>query len=229
MPSKAEKPPKSNEKKAGEKKKDKSSFFRDLKGSLMGENVKKQENKKDQGSSEDANGKPKDDHSDSLPKQEKTEKEDGVPQTEKEDGVPHIKKEDSIPQEPEEDQAFYLIENFKEHETVQALRKRKNTIIKAVAIAVSVVLIIIGIIYAFSPTDQVASNVIFGERAMFSVFLIMVAFLILAAVFASRLLEGKYLKDIHQNLEIVEGKKQRDDHKNSKHDPIIKGMNKKDK
>jgi hypothetical protein len=71
--------------------------------------------------------------------------------------------------------------------------------------------------------------VIFGERAMFSAFLILVAFLILAAVFSRRLFEGKYLKNIHKDLEIAEGKKSKDEIKNSHPDTINESMNEKNK
>ncbi len=125
-----------------------------------------------------------------------------------------------------DDPAWYLIENFKAHGVVQSIIKRKATILKAVAVTASIILMIIAIIFSITPTEHVASNVIFGERAMFSAFLFLVAFLILAAVFASKLLEGKYLKNIHQELEIVEGKKQKDGHEKSNHDPDVERMNK---
>lgn len=263
MPS-VDKPSKSKEKDTGDEKKNEGSFFQNLKNSLFEGSVGKQEDKKPSKSSEGVDGKIKDktsikDKASTSPsKKEKTEKEESVFQTKKEVRIPQTKKEgivpqtksisqtkkkdspptekkDTIPQDQEEDPALHLIEDIKANEIVQSLRERKDQIIKGVAITVSAILIIIAIIYSLTPTEQVASNVIFGEGAMFSVFLVLVAFLILAAVFASRLLGGKYLKDIHQNLEIVEGKRQRDDQKQeddqkkSKHDPNIEGMNKKDK
>lgn len=231
-----EKPPKAEEKKAGEKKKDKGSFFQNLISSLTGGTVGKQEIEIDQGPSEDAAGKSKDkslefplkpENKGSVPQTKDVTKEKSVSSTEKEGNNTQTDK--GTASETDEDSVFHLIENFKAHEKVQLLSRRKAKIIKAVAITVSFVLIIIAIIYGLGPTEEVASNVIFGERAMFSVFLVLVAFLILAAVFAGRLLEGKYLKSIHQDLEIVEGKRQKDDDKNSSHDPTIESMNKRDK
>lgn len=129
----------------------------------------------------------------------------------------------------DEDPTQYIIDNFKAHGVVQSLFKSKATIIKLVAVTASIILMIVAILYSITPTEHVASNVIFGERAMFAAFLFLVAFLILGAVFASKLLEGKYLKNIHQELEIVEGKKQKDGDVKSNHDPIVERMNKKDK
>lgn len=220
-------PPKSKEKDAGKEKKSKNSFFQSLKEIFTGGGIGKSEEGKIQESSEATTGKPKDktpvkDKISTSPQKEKTEKKAAT------------KTEKKAPEDQEEEQALSIIEDIKSHEIAQWLRKRKEKVIKAVAITISAILIIIAIIYSLTPTEQVASNVVFGEGAMFSVFLVMVAFLILAAVFASRLLEGKYLKDIHKDLEIVEGKREKDDHKGkdnrkSNHDPIIERMNKKDK
>jgi hypothetical protein len=131
-------------------------------------------------------------------------------------------------QNPEEDPAIHFINNLKDHERVLSVREKKDSIIKVAASVISIILIIMGIIYSFGRTQEVASNVIFGERAMFSVFLILVGFLILAAVFASRLLEGKFLKNIRHDLEMVEGKNQNNE-KNPHPDPKKQSTNKKNK
>lgn len=219
-------PSKSKEKDTGEEKKSKVSFFQSLKEIFMGDGVGKSEDEKIQESSEAMAGKSKDktsvkDETSTYPPKEKVEKKDAT------------KTERETPEDREEDPALNIIDDIKSHKIAQWLQKRKEKIIKVGSITISVILIIIAIIYSLTPTEQVASNVVFGEGAMFSVFLVMVAFLILAAVFASRLLEGKYLKDIHKDLEIVEGKREKDDHKGkdkqkSTH-PIIERMNKKDK
>lgn len=190
---------------------------------------------------------------DSVLKTEKSPKtKKVVPQTKSvpktKESTPQTEKKGTIAETSEEEPTLHIVEDIKSHEIAQWLRKRKEKIIKGVAITISAILILIAIIYSLTPTEQVASNVIFGEGAMFSVFLVLVAFLILAAVFARRLLEGKFLREIHQNLEIVEGKREKDDPKQgddqkpkskddqkksngdpSNHDPITHGMNKKDK
>lgn len=277
MPS-VDKPPKSKEKDTGEEKKEEGSFFGNLKKSLFGDDPGKQEDLKTSKSPEDVAGESKDKDpvedrtsvedkvstpfpekkkikkeegafktEDSVPKTEKTPKtKKGVPQTK--ESTPQTEKKGTIAETSEEEPTLHIVEDIKSHEIAQWLRKRKEKIIKGVAITISAILILIAIIYSLTPTEQVASNVIFGEGAMFSVFLVLVAFLILAAVFARRLLEGKFLREIHQNLEIVEGKREKDDPKQgddqkpkskddqkksngdpSNHDPLTHGMNKKDK
>ena len=225
MSTEAEKTPKSGKKPDEKKKKGKNSFFKNLKASLFGETVneedKKVDQKSDQKTSSDASVKVKDEISNS-PKQPEI--------NEKKPNADKVKvKYDKTSENQEEDPALYLFNNFKEHEKLQSFRKKKDTIIRVTASIVSILLIIIGIVYSITPNENVASNVIFGERAMFSAFLILVAFLILAAVFSKKLLHGKYLKNIHKDLKIAEGKTPNDEEKNSHPDPIIERTNKKNK
>lgn len=225
---KVDDPIKSTEKNTGEEKKNKSSIIQILKDTFMGEHIGKSEDMKE---SIDTDVKPEN-------KKESTDtdgKSNEKTAVKGKSSTSHTKKkaEKKVHEEQKEDPALNIIEEIKSHKVVQWLRKRKEKVIKAVAITISVILFVIAIIYSLTPTEQVASNVIFGERAMFSVLLIMVAVLILAAVFANRLLEGKYFKDIHKDLEIVEGKREKDNHKGkddqkSHHDPIIERMNKKE-
>ncbi len=223
MSTEAEKTPKSEKKPDGKNKKSKNSFLKNLKGSLLGES----------GSNEDKKGDYKTDHKSSSNASVKDEISDYPKQPEKAvkrskaDNAKVKHKKESENQE--EDPALYLFNNFKEHEKLQSFKKRKDTIIKVSASIVSVLLIIVGILYSITPNENVASNVIFGERAMFSAFLILVAVLILAAVFSRKLLQGKYLKNIHKDLKIAEGKTTNDEEKNSHSDPIIERMNKKNK
>lgn len=213
---KVDDPIKSTEKNSGDEKKNKSSFIQILKDTFMGEHIGKSE---DMEKSTDADGKSND--------KTTVKGKSSTSNTKK-------KTENKVHEEQKEDPALNILEDIKLHRVVQWLKKRKEKVIKAIAITISVILFVIAIIYSLTPAEQVASNVIFGEQAMFSVLLIMVAVLMLAAVFANRLLEGKYFKDIHKDLEIVEGKREKDNHKGkdnqkSHHDPVIERMNKKNK
>lgn len=231
MSTEAEKTQKSEKKPDKKNKKGKKSFFRNLKGSLLGDseiNGNKDRNQKtQQKTSSDTSV--TDETSDSPKKRDDTGKPDTSSKpvnTNKPDNKENKSKNDP---ENSDDPTLYLFNNFKGSVKFQSLRKRKDKIIKITASIVSILLIIIGIVYSIVPNENVASNVIFGERAMLSAFLILIAILILAAVFSRRLLEGKYLKNIHKDLEIAEGKKPRDETRNSHPDPIIERMNKKNK
>lgn len=104
------------------------------------------------------------------------------------------------------DHGVQLLDHWNDYDSVKRLKTKKNEIIKIIATLVGIILIVFGLITSLGAVIQVSSNVIFGERAMFSAFLILLGFLILAAVFARRLLEVTFLKNIHNELEIAEGK-----------------------
>lgn len=217
MSTEAEKTPKTEKK--PEKEKKGNSFFKNLKGSLMVEIVEEDDKDTDQKTDQKTS-------SDTLPTSSDTSVKDEASDSPKK---PDKSKESEGPENSQEDPTLQLFNGLKDHEKLQSLRKRKDTIIKVTASIVSILLIIIGIIYSINPNENVASNVIFGERAMFSAFLILVAFMILAAVYSRKLLEGKYFKNIHKDLEIAEGKKPKDETKNSQSDPVTEHMNKKNK
>ncbi len=247
MPSDVENPEKSmekdsdkKEKKSMEKDKDKkkktrNSFLRTLRDFLTVKGLEKYETEDDKKVPGSGNGKVKGTGkaTDSRTKQDKEDKKE--------------KGSKKIPQNSEEDPTLYFIDGLKDHEKVQSIREKKKSILKAIAIVVSIILIIIAVVYSLGPTEEVASNVIFGERAMFSVLLILIAFLILSAVFASKLREHKFFKKINKDLEILEGKDPKDDHVkdghknhahknhvkdahgNSDHDQKMESMDKKNK
>ena len=237
----AGKTPKSEKKPDKKNKKGKNSFLKNLKGSLFGDSELEWDENPDHKTQQktSSNVSVADEISKSHIKSDNTVKQENKPVNHPESDIKSkpdgpvkpdsTEKKSAKDQEDADDPTLYLFNNLKDHDKLQSLRKRKDKIIKITASIVSILLIIIGIVYSIVPNENVASNVIFGERAMFSAFLILVAFLILAAVFSRRLLEGKYLKNIHQDLEIAEGKKPKDETKNSHPDPIIERMNKKNK
>ncbi len=189
------------------------SFFNNLKTSILGEYpIENQENKDDEYKSSDGTEVKKTGQNISHNNQKKSKEKDK-------------KESDNI--NSDEDPAIYFMNNLKDHKRVASLRKRKEKIIRVTASIISIILILIGIVYSFDSNPDIASNVIFGERAMFSVFLIMVGFLILAAVFASKLLEGRFLGNISKELDIVEGKNGKDQKNQS--DPKTQNNNKKNK
>jgi len=148
--------------------------------------------------------------------------------------------EDSIQkestQDSEEDEVSNFSERIKKVYNGSFLKSRKNFIIKAIATVIGVLFIVLGVIYGIlgSPIT-VSSNVIFGERATFSAFLILIGFLVLASVFARKLLDKTFLKRIYSELEIAEGKTPKkeddsptEDHPTGKDKDTVKINNKKD-
>nr|WP_243686805.1 hypothetical protein [Methanobacterium formicicum] len=84
------------------------------------------------------------------------------------------------------------------------LRSNKEQVLKIIGGLVGALFIIAGLIYILGSPVRVADNVVAGERAVISAFLILVGVLIIAGVFARRLLEKSFLKNIHSELEEAE-------------------------
>ena len=133
-------------------------------------------------------------------------------------------KEKSSNMAHEEPELSFL--DLQDHDVFQSLKTNKDKIKKILAVTCSILLIMVGIILISTSVTRVSDNVIFGERAMFAALLILIGFLILAGVFAGKLLQGTFIKKIQNELEITEGKT-----KKTEDDPTTpkdKGIKKKD-
>jgi hypothetical protein len=84
-----------------------------------------------------------------------------------------------------------------DHNGFKYLQSNKKRIKKILGAAIGLIFVISGLILITTSALRVVDNVIFGERAMFSVFLILIGLLILATVFSKKLLENKYFKKLH--------------------------------
>jgi hypothetical protein len=67
-----------------------------------------------------------------------------------------------------------------------------------------------GVILLFTGATRVVDNVIFGERAMFSSFLILIGIIILITVFGRRYWYDTVLKKLNIEMEMSEGKNESD-------------------
>ena len=99
-----------------------------------------------------------------------------------------------------------VINNLKKYYAGKFLKEKKNVLIKAIALVFGILLIIYGVTYSLTGSSaQVASNVLFGDRAMFSALLVLIGSLLIATVFARELREVTFLKTIYNELETHEG------------------------
>lgn len=105
-----------------------------------------------------------------------------------------------------ESHEFHLSQELMKFNFYRKFRSNKEQVIRIGGGVIGAIFIIAGIVYLLGSTIRVADNVIFGERAVISAFLILVGVLIIAGIFASRLLEGSFLKNIHSELEVAEDK-----------------------
>ncbi len=96
-------------------------------------------------------------------------------------------------------------------DSLNSLKTRKDRIIKGAAIFIGGLLILYGLILISVSVTRVADNVIFGEKAMLSTFLILLGVLIIVAAYAQRILNRTFLNKIHTELEVAEGRSESDD------------------
>jgi uncharacterized membrane protein len=111
---------------------------------------------------------------------------------------------------------FHFSQELMKFNFYRKLRSNKEQVIQIGGGIIGAIFIIAGILYLLGSTIRVADNVIFGERAVISAFLILVGVLIIAGIFASRLLEGSFLKSIHSELEVAEDQDSKDNSKDKK-------------
>lgn len=106
-----------------------------------------------------------------------------------------------------DDHEFPIVEHLMQYESFRTLKSKKERITQFIALFVGIILIIYGLIIMSSSVTKVADNVMFSETAMFAAFLMLVGVLIIAAAFAQKLLSATFLKNIHSELEVAEGRK----------------------
>ena len=110
-----------------------------------------------------------------------------------------------------EDHDFNITDILSGHDSINSLKNKKDKIIKATAILFGGFLIVYGLILISASVTKVADNVIFGEGATLSAFLILLGILIIVAAFAQSILNKTFLNKIHTELEVAEGRSESDD------------------
>lgn len=111
-------------------------------------------------------------------------------------------------------------DKFSEHDTVNYLKSHKKRIIKYSALFLSLIFIGAGILLISTSAVKVSDNVIFGERAMLSVFLILIGIMGISTIYARKLLSKSFFQKINLDLEMGDEEKEvvTDDKKYKKED-----------
>lgn len=99
---------------------------------------------------------------------------------------------------------FHISQELMKFNFYRKLQSNKEQVIRISGGIIGAIFIIAGILYILGSAVRVADNVVYGERAVISAFLILVGVLIIAGIFARRFLEGSFLKNIHSELEVAE-------------------------
>lgn len=171
------------------------------------------------------------------PGSETTDVSKSKPDSQVSDQVSDVKGEVPYESHTKQDDYFPLKEHLMHYKSFRNLISKKTLIMEVAATVIGAVLIIYGVINSFVSVDKVADNVVFGERAMISVFFILIGVLLMAAAFARKLLSTSFLNKIHSELEVAEGRPKtpednsKDESKESSDDPEctkVKNKNNKD-
>lgn len=94
--------------------------------------------------------------------------------------------------------------------TFNLLKNKKDKITKSASLFIGGFLIIYGFFHISTSATKVADNVMFGEGASLSVFLILLGILIIVAAYDKSILKKTFLNKIHNELEVAEGRFEQD-------------------
>ena len=122
----------------------------------------------------------------------------------------NVKNANSNERDDDKDNSFHIHDLF-DQDYMVSLKTKKDRIIKVAAILIGGMLILYGLVLISASVTKVADNVIFGEKAMLSTFLILLGVLIIVAAYAQRILNRTFLNKIHTELEVAEGRSESDD------------------
>ncbi|MDD1763831.1 MAG: hypothetical protein LUQ70_03840 [Methanobacteriaceae archaeon] len=116
--------------------------------------------------------------------------------------APKTGEEADVHERPE----FHFKEGLMNMRVAKFMVAEKERIIKYTAGIIGGIFLLSGVILLFTAATRVVDNVIFGERAMFSSFLILIGIIILITVFGRRYWHDTVLKKLNIEMEISEGK-----------------------
>ena len=101
-------------------------------------------------------------------------------------------------------------------ERVKNIKSKKNKILMCTGTFTGSLLIIFGIAMITEPAYRIADNVVFGEREVFSVFLILTGIILIACSFAYKFPDKSFFKRIDKDIESYD-KKSSDSAKNNRY------------
>ena len=110
---------------------------------------------------------------------------------------------------------FPMISDLLGLERVKNIKSKKNKILMCTGTFTGILLIIFGAVMITGSADRVADNVVFGEKEVFSVFLILAGILLIACSFAYKFLGKSFFKGIDNDIESYD-KKSSDSAKNNR-------------
>jgi hypothetical protein len=129
--------------------------------------------------------------------------------------------DDSKSEDKEDDpHSFSFLNDLLGPERVKNIKSGKNKILMATGIIIGLLFIVFGAIMIMGSADRVADNVVFGEREVFSVFLMLIGVLIIACSLAYKFMGKSFFKEIDNDTNSYEKKSSDSAENNIKKDNI---------
>jgi len=121
-----------------------------------------------------------------------------------------------------ESHALPTVDDFLKVFKVKDVKSGKNKLKVIIGLVAGSLLIVGGIYLLLAPVENVADNVIFGEHAVFSVFLILIGIIVIAVALAPKFMDKSFFKGINTQLDSDKEVSSHQDEKNIRKDNINK-------
>ncbi|GAB4308218.1 MAG: hypothetical protein Kow0019_04550 [Methanobacteriaceae archaeon] len=102
-----------------------------------------------------------------------------------------------------------------EHKIIDSLKSGRFKWVNIIILVIGIILIISGIFILSGSSEKVADNVVFGERAVLAVFIILIGIIIVAIAMAYKLLNKTFLDKLFKDIKIAEERYEDVDKSNS--------------
>ncbi|PKL67201.1 MAG: hypothetical protein CVV28_07300 [Methanobacteriales archaeon HGW-Methanobacteriales-1] len=99
-----------------------------------------------------------------------------------------------------------------------SIQKDRQKLFTMIGLAVAVIMILLGISFLFGTSDKVSDNVVFGEKSVTSAFFVIIGLLIIAGIYAPKIIGKTSFDNIYQEMKGVEEKPSKKDVSDSKDD-----------
>ena len=85
-----------------------------------------------------------------------------------------------------------------------SIQEDRHKLFALIGLGVAIILILLGISFLFGTSDKVSDNVVFGERSVTSAFFVIIGLLIIAGIYAPKIIGKTSFDSIYQEMKGVE-------------------------
>ena len=110
--------------------------------------------------------------------------------------------------------------NVKFNQFKTSIQEDRQKLFTMIGLAVAVIMILLGISFLFGTSDKVSDNVVFGEKSVTSAFFVIIGLLIIAGIYAPKIIGKTSFDNIYQEMKGVEEKPSKKDVTDSKDDDL---------